>query len=138
MPFMPGSPGAAYEATMLPVRALLAVALAAAALAAPVHAAPAPRGAPGQGTANPSCLTPAQRRELVASRKVIPLAMALRAVPGLAEARATRGRSRGDIINARLCRGPNGLVYRLTVLARDGKVAHVTVDAASGKLVEGE
>ena len=102
------------------------------------EAAPAPRGAQEQGNAKSACLTPAQRRELVASRKVVPLSTAIRAVRGVAEARAVQGRARNDIVSARLCRGPNGLVYRLTVLARDGKVARMTVDATTGKLVDGQ
>jgi len=39
--------------------------------------------------------------------------------------------------SARLCRGKDGLVYVLTVLGRDGKVARITVDAAKGNLVGG-
>jgi uncharacterized membrane protein YkoI len=39
------------------------------------------------------------------------------------------------VVRARLCHGKNGLVYLLTVLARDGKVARLTVDAAKGTVV---
>ena len=44
----------------------------------------------------------------------------------------------GEVVNARLCRreASKGLVYVLTVLSRDGKVTHTTVDATSGKVVE--
>ena len=35
----------------------------------------------------------------------------------------------GTVVRARLCRGEAGLVYVLTVLARDGKVAQISVDA---------
>jgi uncharacterized membrane protein YkoI len=121
------------------MRSLAALAVLACAVAAvPAAAAAAPRAAPGYDNANSQCLSPAQRRELVASRKIVPLATALRAVRGMPEARASRGRSKSDIISARLCRAPDGLVYRLTVLARDGKVARVAVDAVTGKLVGGE
>jgi uncharacterized membrane protein YkoI len=42
---------------------------------------------------------------------------------------------RGTVVRARLCRGPAGLVYVLTILARDGKVARLTVDAVKGTLI---
>ena len=62
-----------------------------------------------------------------ASGKVVPLASAKRAVPA----------HKGEVVRARLCQGPKGLVYLLTLLARDGKVTHVTVDASSGRLAGG-
>ena len=44
---------------------------------------------------------------------------------------------RGEVVRARLCEGGKGLVYMLTVLSRDGKVAQVTVDATSGSVLTG-
>ena len=73
------------------------------------------------------CLTPAQRRTVAASGKVVPLARAIRA------ARARKA----DVVDAKLCKGPKGLVYLLTLLAQDGKVTRATVDAASGLLTDG-
>jgi uncharacterized membrane protein YkoI len=73
------------------------------------------------------CLTPAQRRSVSASGKVVPLSKAIRA------ARARKV----DVVDARLCKGPKGLVYLLTLLAQDGKVTRATVDAASGLLTDG-
>jgi uncharacterized membrane protein YkoI len=73
------------------------------------------------------CLTTAQRRSVSASGKVVPLSKAIRA------ARARRS----EVVDARLCRGPQGLVYMLTLLAHDGKVTRATVDAASGQLTDG-
>ena len=73
------------------------------------------------------CLTPAQRRYVAASGKVVPLSKAIRA------ARARRI----DVVDAKLCKSPKGLVYLLTLLSHDGKVTRVAVDAASGKLSEG-
>jgi hypothetical protein len=55
----------------------------------------------------------------------------------VAAMRAARARMPGTVVRARLCRGPDGLVYVLTVLARDGKVARITVDAVKGTLVGG-
>jgi uncharacterized membrane protein YkoI len=51
--------------------------------------------------------------------------------------RVARTRMPGTVVRARLCRGNDGLVYVLTVLARDGKVARLTVDAVKGTLVGG-
>ncbi len=73
------------------------------------------------------CLTPAQRRHVAASGKVVPLSKAIRA----ARARKT------EVVDARLCKSPKGLVYLLTLLAQDGKVTRVAVDATSGKLSDG-
>lgn len=94
---------------------ILASVLTATSLVAPVKADP------GQ------CLTPDQRRTVVASGKVVPLSKAIRA----AKAR------RNDVVNARLCQGSKGLVYLLTVVARDGKVTRMAIDAQTGKPVEG-
>ncbi len=51
--------------------------------------------------------------------------------------RVARGWMPGAVVRARLCQGNDGLVYVLTVLARDGKVARLTVDAVKGTLVGG-
>ena len=106
--------------------------LLAAALAASLDAAATGRPAAADeltaiAQARPQCLTPAQRRSVSASGKVVPLSRAIRA------ARARRA----DVVDARLCKGPKGLVYLLTLLAQDGKVTRATVDAASGLLTDG-
>jgi uncharacterized membrane protein YkoI len=74
------------------------------------------------------CLSQRERRALVESGSVVRLAAAMHAV---------RGHVAGTLVRARLCRRPEGLVYLLTVLAHDGKVARLTVDAAKGTLVSG-
>jgi len=74
------------------------------------------------------CLSPEQRRLVIASRKAIPLAKALRT------AKAQLG---GEVVRARLCREGNELVYVLTVLAHDGKVTLATVDGTSGAFIGG-
>jgi uncharacterized membrane protein YkoI len=74
-----------------------------------------------------SCLTQDQRRAAIQSRKAVPLGRALR---------TAKARHAGDLLNARLCRQGKGLVYVLTVLARDGKVMHVRVDADNGNYIE--
>jgi|HubBroStandDraft_6_1064221.scaffolds.fasta_scaffold401147_2 uncharacterized membrane protein YkoI len=72
------------------------------------------------------CLSPDQQRVEIAGGHVVKLEVALRSL---------KGRRSGDVINARLCRGAKGLVYMLTVLAKDGKVTHVTIDATTGSVV---
>ena len=75
-----------------------------------------------------ACLDQKERRAEVESGHVVRLATALRAV---------RSKMPGTLVRARLCHGNDGLVYVLTVLARDGKVARLTVDAVKGGLVGG-
>jgi uncharacterized membrane protein YkoI len=74
------------------------------------------------------CLDQKERRAEVESGRVVRLDTALRAV---------RSNMAGTLVRARLCHGNDGLVYVLTVLARDGKVARLTVDAVKGTLVGG-
>ena len=75
-----------------------------------------------------NCLDQKERRAEIESGRVVRLDTALRAV---------RSKMPGTVVRARLCRGNDGLVYVLTVLARDGKVARLTVDAVKGSLVGG-
>jgi uncharacterized membrane protein YkoI len=75
-----------------------------------------------------ACLDQKERRAEVESGRVVRLDTALRVV---------RSKMPGTLVRARLCHGNDGLVYVLTVLARDGKVARLTVDAVKGTLVGG-
>jgi uncharacterized membrane protein YkoI len=75
-----------------------------------------------------SCLSPEERRAVIAAHKAIPLANAMHVV---------KAKLRGEVLKARLCRQEWGLVYVLTVLARDGKVTQARVDAADGQWLEG-
>jgi uncharacterized membrane protein YkoI len=75
-----------------------------------------------------ACLDQKERRAEIESGRVVRLATA---------ARAARSKMPGTLVRARLCRGNDGLVYVLTVLARDGKVARLTVDAVKGILADG-
>jgi uncharacterized membrane protein YkoI len=72
------------------------------------------------------CLNKEQQRAAIATGKAVRLGVAVKAV-----------RRRGEVVSARLCEGGKGLVYMLTVLARDGKVTRVTVDATSGSVLSG-
>src|ERR1044072_4423477 len=75
-----------------------------------------------------TCLSPDERRAVLAARKAVPPTQAMHVV---------KAKVRGEVVKARLCRHPKGLVYVLTVLAQDGKVTQARVDAADGRWVEG-
>jgi uncharacterized membrane protein YkoI len=77
----------------------------------------------------PQCLGGEQRRAAIAAHKAVPVARAMR---------VARARFGGEVIGAHLCNQGEELVYRLTVLARDGKVTRAAVDAASGRLIGGD
>jgi len=105
----------------MPVSRLLPVVIALGVLAAATGSAPA---------ANPphrACLTKAEQRAAVASHKAIPLAAAVKS--------ARRHGRRGELLRARLCRRGERLVYLLTLLARNGKVTRVGIDAGNGELM---
>jgi len=79
-----------------------------------------------------ACLGKTEQSAAISQGQVVTLGMAIRAARG-----SVRGRGVREVVRARLCREPNGLlVYVLTMLARDGKVTHISVDATSGKVVE--
>ena len=75
-----------------------------------------------------ACLDQKERRAEIESGRVVRLDTALR---------VARSKMPGTLVRARLCHANDGLVYVLTVLARDGKVARLTVDAVKGTLVGG-
>jgi len=81
-------------------------------------------GTPSVAAAADHCLTHAEQRVRAAAHAVVPLSRAMRAV-----------HKRGEVIHARLCDHAGHLVYVLTVLGHDGKVAQASVDAASGTVV---
>ncbi|AVO44076.1 PepSY domain-containing protein [Phreatobacter cathodiphilus] len=81
----------------------------------------------GPALAQMACLSPAERRSAIADGQAIPLSQAQRAL---------RAEHRGEVINARLCRAGNQLVYLLTVVARHGKVVRVRIDATNGQIVQ--
>ena len=91
------------------------------------------RSAPAQETPHAShaegqhvCLNQKERRALVENGTVMRLAAAMHAV---------RSHISGTLVRARLCHRAEGFAYVLTVLAHDGKVMRVVVDAAKGTLV---
>jgi uncharacterized membrane protein YkoI len=95
---------------------------------APARAQDAVHPAPAGAAAARACLDQKERRAAAESGKVVRLGVAIR---------AAKGRMSGTVVRARLCQGKDGLVYVLTVLGRDGKVARITVDAVKGTVVTG-
>jgi uncharacterized membrane protein YkoI len=110
----------------IPKRAVAAALLSVAVTLAPVRAQDALRPTHVGAEFPHACLNQKERRMLVENSTVLRLAAALHAV---------RGSVQGTLVRARLCRRPEGLAYVLTVLAHDGKVTHVSVDAVKGTLV---
>ena len=81
-------------------------------------------GASAAAQAAEHCLTRNEQKAKTAAHAVVPLSRAMHAV-----------RARGEVIHARLCERGSDLVYLLTVLEHDGKVAQTSVDAGTGALV---
>ena len=106
----------------IPTAALVAFLLAPAHAAEPVRPAH-PRVVPPSGYV---CLNHQERRAANESGKLVHLATAIH---------SAKKRMPGTVVRARLCRDKDELVYVLTVLARDGKVARLTVDAVKGTVV---
>lgn len=84
--------------------------------------------APGNAAERRKCLSGEQRRALVATQQVMPLASAVR---------AAGTKLPGEVIAAKLCDHGRGLVYILTLLARNGKVTRLVIDARSGHIQAG-
>ena len=93
---------------------------------APVCAEEAARPAHGEG--EHACLDQKERRAEIESGRLVRLSAAIR---------AAKSRMPGTVVRVRLCHGHDGLVYVLTVLAHDGKVARIVVDAVKGTFVGG-
>jgi len=74
------------------------------------------------------CLDQKERRAEMESGRLIRLSAAIR---------AAKARMPGTVVRARLCQSDAGLVYVLTVLAHNGKVARIAVDAVKGTLIGG-
>ncbi|ODN72447.1 PepSY domain-containing protein [Methylobrevis pamukkalensis] len=78
--------------------------------------------ASGTQPAEAACLSPREARQAVASGEAMRLSAIARRVGG-------------DIVNAQLCEARGGLVYRLAVMRRGGRVATLVVDARSGAVL---
>lgn len=70
------------------------------------------------------CLTSGEAWEVVSAHKVVP--------PERAVHLAHKVVPNGEVLRAALCQDPEGLVYRLIVLRKDGRFVHVIIEAPSG------
>ena len=75
--------------------------------------------------AKPVCLNAAETREMVKSRRLLEPFTALKFAAGQRKAEA---------LSARLCRSGDDFVYEITLLNREGRLAHVEMEAATGKI----
>jgi uncharacterized membrane protein YkoI len=74
-----------------------------------------------------SCLSAQETREAVSDGKVMQPATA---------SRHAREAAPGEVLRIRLCRQGDEFVYVVTTMKRDGRVARVTLDGASGKVAD--
>ena len=81
---------------------------------------------PMRGAARPVCLSAAETREMVKSHRLIEPFAALKYAASQRKAEA---------LSARLCRFGEDFVYVITLLHRDGRLVHVEIEAATGKIV---
>src|SRR5262245_63085543 len=81
-------------------------------------------GAAAPAAAADHCFSRNEQKAQTAAHTVVPLSRAVRQV-----------RPRGELIRARLCERDGHLVYLVTLLAIDGKVAQASIDAESGTLL---
>jgi len=108
--------------------AALAVALVFAFAAVPAQVRAADLDQPAATEPVRACLNQKERRAETESGKLVRLEAAIR---------TAHTRMAGTVVRARLCHGADGLVYVLTVLAHDGRVARIEVDAVKGTLIGG-
>jgi uncharacterized membrane protein YkoI len=107
-------------------RFCIAIAASLALAGVPSYAEDAAR--PAHNQAEHVCLDQKERGAEIESGRLIRLSAAIH---------AAKSRMPGTVVRVRLCHGHDGLVYVLTVLARDGKVARIAVDAVKGTFVGG-
>jgi uncharacterized membrane protein YkoI len=74
----------------------------------------------------PICLNGAETREAVKARKLLEPFVALKTAAVQRKAEA---------LSARLCHSDDEFIYEITLLHRDGHLAHVEIEADSGKLI---
>ena len=73
----------------------------------------------------PVCLNAAETREMVKSRHLLEPFAALK---------FAGTQHKAEALSARLCRTGDDFVYEITLLHRDGRLVHVEMEAATGKI----
>jgi len=89
-------------------------------------AAHAAEAEPRAVAARPVCLNAAETREMVKSHRLLEPFAALKFAGAQRKAEA---------LSARLCHTGDDFVYEITLLHRDGRLVHVEMEAATGKMV---
>jgi uncharacterized membrane protein YkoI len=74
----------------------------------------------------PVCLNPAETREEVKARRLIEPFAALK---------SAGAQRKAEPLSAKLCHIGDEFIYEITLLHRDGRLVHVQMEAATGKLV---
>jgi hypothetical protein len=72
------------------------------------------------------CMPPREMQAILADQKLV--------APTTAVVTARHAVQEADVLRADLCRDPEGLIYVIMALRKDGRVVQVTIDAPSGKL----
>lgn len=80
---------------------------------------------PARASAKPVCLTAAETREMVKSHRLLEPFAALKFASAQRKAEA---------LSARLCRAGEEFTYEITLLNREGRLVHVDMEAATGKI----
>lgn len=88
-------------------------------------AASAAEAEPPRAAAKPVCLNAAETRETVKSHRLLEPFAALKFAAAQRKAEA---------LSARLCRAGDDFIYEITLLHRDGRLVHVEMEAATGKI----
>ena len=73
-----------------------------------------------------TCLPPNETREVVKARRLL---------EPFAVLKAASAQFKAEALSAKLCHLGDELVYEIALLRRDGRLVHVVMSAASGKLV---
>lgn len=89
-------------------------------------AAPAESISASAQTPELTCLSAKETRAIIAEKRVVQPADAMK---------AARAAAPGEAVRVRLCKADGEvLVYQITTVKRDGHVQRVTIDATSGKV----
>jgi len=103
---------------------LLAAALCAVAAGAPLAARAAE--AEARVAVKRICLPPAETREMVKARRLL---------EPFAVLKTASAEFKAEALSAKLCHFGDELAYEIALLRRDGRLVHVVMSAASGKLI---
>jgi uncharacterized membrane protein YkoI len=82
------------------------------------------RAAETEARLKPVCLNATETREEVKAHKLLEPFVALK---------TTAAQRKAEALSAKLCRADDEFIYEITLLHRDGRLAHVEIEAASGK-----